>query len=666
MSDINDWFPYPTYRPNQEEMLSAAAGTARQGGVLLIDAPTGSGKSSVVSALLAESGGKTILVAVRTISQLNIFIRELELIRKKKKAGLKFTYLIGKRGMCPLGGLGDVYRRCEGVKAFTHALMRERAVKGSLVPAQDPEIIKQIKRQDRDNPLICPYFVKSRVFLEGDEGLRLVPSQEIRKRAEKAASSVVNPEDLHKYAGALCPYDMMITSAKNADVVIINYHHLFNDDIREQLLVSLNVEPKDLIILVDEAHNVGDVVQGIQSISLDERDIQQASHELSSLKTQVKGVEAVRHVLPRIRDFMDGLRRSTEIEDWFDPAIFDRILTKGSLYPSMAAIVEDIIAISDAIREKSLQNADYRESAIERLCEFLFRIHCSATDPAYLTLFRKDDESIILEVRNIDPAGKLQEIATEHHALLFISGTLSPLESFRQYYFADLPVITLSIPNAFPKKNRLLLASEDITTAYRMRQDRGNIDRTVRMITAFSGHPGNLAVYFPSYQIMTDYAARCRQMKKKVFIEPREASEANELLAEFLSLPKKKKSGILFAVCGGKWSEGLDYRGDLLAGAMVVGLPLAPYTQVRAMAIQYFKRKFGKEGEFIAYTLPAINKATQALGRVLRTPEDHGLLILGDSRFLEEDVKAGLPPWIQQEMKPVTADTAEGIITRWR
>ncbi|MDO9539051.1 MAG: ATP-dependent DNA helicase [Methanocalculus sp.] len=665
MTDITSWFPYTTFRPHQEDMLNAAAKTARNGGILMIDAPTGSGKSSIVSALLAESNGRTILVAVRTISQLNTFIRELDMIRRKKP-GLKFTYLIGKGSMCPLGGVGDVYRRCEGVKNFTSALMRERAMKGSLVPAKDPEIIRQIKKQDRDHPLICPYFVKSRVFLEGDEGLKLVPSQEIRSKAERATLSVVNPESLHTYAGGLCPYDLMVTSARHADVVIVNYHHLFNDEIREQLLVSLNVEPQDVILLVDEGHNVGDVVQGIQSVSLEERDIQQAYHELSSLKAKVKGAEAVQHVLPRIRDFMDGLRRSTEIEDWFDPAIFDRILTKGSLYPSMAAIVEDVISISDVVREKSLQSGEFRETAIERLCEFLYRIHCSATDQAYLTVFRKDDESVILEVRNIDPAGKLRDIAGAHHATFLISGTLSPIESFRKYYFEDALVATLSIPNAFPKKNRLLLVSKDITTAFRMRQDKGNIERTALTINAFGTLPGNLAVYFPSYQIMSDYASRCGIKKKKIFIEPRDAREATELLTEFLSLPGLKKSGILFAVCGGKWSEGLDYRGELLSGAMVVGLPLAPYTQVRAMSIQYFKRKFGPDGEFIAYTLPAINKAAQALGRVLRTPDDRGMLILGDSRFLEPEVKGGLPPWMQEEMKAITSDTAKDVISRWQ
>ncbi|RQD82060.1 MAG: ATP-dependent DNA helicase [Methanocalculus sp. MSAO_Arc2] len=665
MSTIDDWFPYPHYRPHQETMLNAAAGTARNGGILMIDAPTGSGKSSVVSALLAEAHGKTILIAVRTISQLNTFIRELDLIRQKKP-NLKFSYLIGKRSMCPLGGMGDVYRRCEGVKTFTSALMREQAMKGSYIPAKDPEIVRQIKKQDRDHPLICPYFVRSRVFLEGDEGFRLVPSQEIRKKAERAAMTVVNPDSLHSYAGGLCPYDLMMTAARHADVLIVNYHHLFNDEIREQLLVSLNIEPEDVILLVDEGHNIGDVVQGIQSIELEEREIQHASHELASLKTKVKGAEAVRHVLPRIRDFMDGLRQSNETEDWFDPAIFDRLLTRGSLYPSMAAIVEETIAISETIREKNMQKGEFRETAIERLSEFLYRIHLSGADPAYLTMYRQEDDAVILEVRNIDPAEKLTHIAEKHHACLLISGTLSPIESFRRYYFGNVLVDTLSIPNAFPEKNRLLLVSKDITTAFRMRQDAGNIERTVKTITAFAGAQGNLAVYFPSYQIMSDYAWRCRIAKKKVFVEPRDAREAHDLLDEFLALPAKKRSGILFAVCGGKWSEGLDYRGDLLSGALVVGLPLAPYTPVRAMSIQYFKRKFGREGEFIAYTLPAINKAAQSLGRVLRTPDDRGLLLLGDSRFLEPLVKGGLPPWMQQEMTEVTADTLPGVLSQWR
>ncbi|MDD1729624.1 MAG: ATP-dependent DNA helicase, partial [Methanospirillum sp.] len=84
MTQLDRWFPYTAYRPGQEAMLEVAAASAREGGVLLIDAPTGSGKSSVVSALLAERGDRLIIVAVRTISQLATYIRELDLIRRKQ------------------------------------------------------------------------------------------------------------------------------------------------------------------------------------------------------------------------------------------------------------------------------------------------------------------------------------------------------------------------------------------------------------------------------------------------------------------------------------------------------------------------------------------------------------------------------------------------------
>jgi DNA excision repair protein ERCC-2 len=133
-----------------------------------------------------------------------------------------------------------------------------------------------------------------------------------------------------------------------------------------------------------------------------------------------------------------------------------------------------------------------------------------------------------------------------------------------------------------------------------------------------------------------------------------------------MSLPGRGDSGILFAVCGGKWSEGLDYRGDLLSGAFVIGLPLAPFNRVRRMVIDYFRHKFGDEGEFISYTLPAINRATQELGRVLRTPDDRGILVLGDKRFLETRVKHGLPVWMQDELIQCDLKLFREQLKKWK
>ncbi|HJJ89289.1 MAG TPA: ATP-dependent DNA helicase [Methanocorpusculum sp.] len=669
MPAITDYFPYPTYRKNQKKMLETVAKIAREGGIIMVDAPTGSGKSSVIAPLLAEANGKKIFIAVRTVSQLQIFIRELELIRKKKKCNLKFVYLIGKGTMCPLNGDGDVYRRCEGVKAFSTALMQERADRGSMIPAKDKMIQEQIRKQDRDHPLLCPYFINSRIFVQSEDGgRRMISSPEIRTKIEQAQKSIIMPADLHKFAGSVCPYDLMLSAARGADVVILNYHHLFNDAIREQLYLALQCESSEVMMLLDEAHNVGDVIQNIQSTRLNESDIEIASHELASLRGKFRRADAVSHILPRIAEFMNGLKRSNEVEDWFDPVIFTRLLIKGSLYQKLDDVLDDLLSLKETFRESRIQKAEYHETAIERLCEFLFRLYQSSSNLAFLTLYEKEGETITLEVRNIDPSCRLQELVSMHAATVLISGTFSPVESYRRYYFENLPVETLSLPNAFPKENRLILASRDITTAFSCRNNADNVDAIVASILSFAQLPGNVAIYFPSYQLQNQYVKLCngKFLTKQMFVEPRETEEANTALKEFVTLPNRKKSGIMFAVCGGKWSEGLDYRGDQLTAAMVIGLPLAPFTQVRRMINNYFRRKFGAEGEFIAYILPAMNKAMQALGRVLRTETDRGVLVLGEERFLESDIFSGLPSWMREEVIECDAATLPDLIGKWK
>jgi DNA excision repair protein ERCC-2 len=668
MDNIDTYFPYSEYRPGQRHMLEVAATVAREGGIAMIDAPTGSGKSSVVASLLAERKKRKIVIAVRTVSQLTTFIRELELV-KRKQPQIKTVYLVGKGSMCPLGGDGDIYRRCEGVKAFSNSLMRDRADKGALTPAKDPFIIQQIRQQDKEHPLLCPYYIASKMFVPAESiGVKMVPSTELRNKADRVIANPVPPRELTEFCAGICPYELMMQAARNTDVVILNYHHLFNRDVREQLYANLGVEPQDVLLLIDEAHNCGDVITGIESVTLEERDLEQASRELSGMRRRHKGAEAVQHVLPRLTEFIKGLTNSQEAEDWFDPSIFERMILRESLYKEMDEIVDDLMGLSETVREKNITAGEFRETAIERLTVFMVRLAHSSTDPAFLTVYRKDESGITLEVRNIDPAAALSEVCGSHGCCILISGTLSPVESFRKYYFNSIPVTTLVLPNAFPKENRLVACANDITTAFSMRQNKDNTARIIEYIKAFASLKGNRAIYFPSYKILEDYASLSTPhiRNRKLFIEPRDTADASAALSLFLSLPSRGESGVMFAVCGGKWSEGLDYRGEMLNGAMVIGLPLAPFNRVRRMLIDYFRHKFGMEGEFLCYTLPAINRSLQALGRVLRTPEDRGVLVLGEKRFLEKRVREGLPPWIQQEMIECDAAQFREVIAKWK
>jgi DNA excision repair protein ERCC-2 len=672
MTQLDRWFPYPAFRPGQEDMLKEAALSACDGGVLLIDAPTGSGKSSIVSALLSERGNRLVIVVVRTISQLATYVRELDLIRKKQP-DLKYSYLIGKGSLCPLGGMGDVYRKCEAVKSFSTSLIKERADKGVMDPSRDPFITQQMKKNDPDHPLICPYYIRSRTAVYSDKGggIKLVPSDACRRKADTISSKGVDPISVGEVCKKLCPYEVMIQASQHVDLLILNYHHLLDDQIREQLYANLQREPSEILLLIDEAHNCGDVMQDILSVSVDQPALEAAEREIGTLKKEIKNLEAIRHLIPQVNRFMDGLKRSMETEDWFDPAIFARMVLRESFYSSLEEVVDQLMEVSEVVKESNSKKGDYKATGIERLTDFLYRLNLSLFNPAYLTVYQKEQDKILLKVQNIDPAPALSAIAKEHHCMILISGTLTPLSSYQQLYFRTLtdnvPVRTFQLPNVFPKENRLILSASDITSAYSMRQNKEHNERLIKYILAFTSGTGNLAVYFPSYQVLESIVREAEiHINKEIFIEPKESSEAGELLSRFLHLPSTGKSGILFAVCGGKFSEGLDYRGEMLTGAMVIGLPLAPWNRVRQMIMDYYTQRYGEEGKFLAYTLPALNKVQQALGRVLRTPEDRGILVFGEKRFLEDQIRTRLPDWIQDELIPCTLDEFSRKIRRWR
>ena len=225
---------------------------------------------------------------------------------------------------------------------------------------------------DKEHPLLCPFYINSKMFVPADTvGVKMVPSTALRTKADRVIANPVPPRELSEFCGEICPYELMMQAARTTDVVILNYHHLFNRDIREQLYANLGVEPQDVLLLIDEAHNCGDVITGIESVTLEQRDLEQASRELSGMRKRHKGADAVQHVLPRLTEFIRGLENSSEAEDWFDPAIFDRMVVRESLYKEMEEIVDDLMGLAETIREKNQKAGEFRETAIERLTIFL-------------------------------------------------------------------------------------------------------------------------------------------------------------------------------------------------------------------------------------------------------------------------------------------------------
>ncbi|MEA1868895.1 MAG: ATP-dependent DNA helicase [Euryarchaeota archaeon] len=694
--NYKDWFPYPSFRPHQDTMLDRVQEVVCTGEhrVLMIDAPTGSGKTSIIASLLANRGGNKIVVALRTVSQIGVYLGEIKKIRENTDHVPKVAYLVGKHKMCKLAGeFENVYAGCDLLKVFTmdflEAKLDEKIKQNNRTaqeynvydPGTDPSIEAAIRDETPGYRTFCPHYLYSKEVytVEGLKNFR--PSKQARKDSEAILWEILYPEELQKRCTHTCPYEVMAIGAKNADIIILNYNHVFDDTMRDALFDWLEINPENAILLVDEAHNLGDTVRNINSDIITTYIVDKAITEVNQLPGDRGEVRSAKEVLFRIQTYMgrtlDRWQNKTQTEAWFDPGMFaDFVYAGGGLARDDEQTVADMLKLAQKIKKRKQKSSESAEGFLERVAEFLFMANFSKSDSAYLPIKSlRDRQWLSLEIRSLDPSPVISGLADTVHATVLISGTLSPADAYELYYFGQNGrVEKLMIPNQFPKEKRLVLGAKDATSRSAYRNDTNNRrDIELHISALINGVPGNVAVYFTSYFMMDQYLEYCEQTAydsgKKVYTEPKEARDVPYILGEFFESGSSEQKGVLLAVCGGKMSEGIDYYGEALKGAIVVGFPLAAFSEVQKLVNSYYQRKYGKEkGMFIAYTLPAINKALQALGRVHRSAEETGVLVLCDSRFSQSKglgVRQYLPEWMQDEMIICDGAWSEELVRGW-
>ena len=703
-----DYFPYDTMRPHQDEMLDRVYDVVSRGGhgILMIDAPTGTGKTSCISAALAAARGK-IVVAVRTVSQIDIYIDEIGKIWSRTRQRPEIAYMVGKQKICPLETefRGEsVYAGCSRLREWTKNYVSARIKKGSggiYDPSADG-----IDEEEPGYRTFCPYFLRSREGFELNgkthfrrSGMALDVVEQLKKR-------ITPPSELPGLCRGICPYEIMSLYARDADIIIMNYSHLFSPDFQEVIFQWLEMEPEKVTLIIDEAHNLGDAVRAMNSrlltmrmIDLAETEVEKFERTLGQARLEEsreeaswrrEGIRVIRQLLPRLKRFLASRQeRMAEGE-----ALMDADLFRAFLYDGIDDIDEALSYFSDvavAVADLNLSEGDREnlqgdiQPSLALVLLFLRDVESAESDASYQ---RKISVSSIgsegggrsggrraarLEVSNIDPAVNIRRITDNINATIMLSGTFSPLDAYELYCLGEEGrAEKLSLPNPFPRENRLLLASKKATTQLEMREDadmREEISGHIRSIIECV--PGNVAVFFTSYPMMNNYRdvclASCRRAGKTLCPEPRSSDEVPELLDEFFRLAGRG-GGVLTGVCGGKLAEGIDYKGEALNGVAVVGLPLAAYDEIQREINGYYMRKYGKpKGMLIAYTLPAINRGLQAAGRVIRSESERGVLLFCDRRFAESGpggVNEFLPEWVRKEMIVVGAEDGRDLIAR--
>lgn len=111
---------------------------------------------------------------------------------------------------------------------------------------------------------------------------------------------------------------------------------------------------------------------------------------------------------------------------------------------------------------------------------------------------------------------------------------------------------------------------------------------------------------------------------------------------------------------GGIFGEGVDLAGDRLIGCAIVGVGLPQVNPRQEMLRRYYDEASGTGFDY-AYRCPGMNKVLQAAGRVIRTPEDRGVVLLLDDRFALPEYTRLFPPhwWHIRYLNSAAALTAE-------
>lgn len=113
---------------------------------------------------------------------------------------------------------------------------------------------------------------------------------------------------------------------------------------------------------------------------------------------------------------------------------------------------------------------------------------------------------------------------------------------------------------------------------------------------------------------------------------------------EFLQAFSQEREGSFVGLCvmGGIFSEGIDLKGERLVGAVIVGTGIPQISEEREILKQFYEEREGNGFDY-AFRYPGMNKVMQSAGRVIRTAADHGVILLLDERFLQQEYQRLFP-----------------------
>lgn len=430
---------------------------------------------------------------------------------------------------------------------------------------------------------------------------------------ETLMSRQVIEQYAHKHC--LCPFELSLDATNASDIVIGDYNYVFDPSVS---LKRLQDESKrHTALLIDEAHNLVDRGREMFSAELTKSMFLQLKRVFKPInRTVYKAAHQMNQDLLTLRKQVEA----GEGPVWKE-APLSVIKQAGLFVESAEACLSELIPSDE---QKLLLDAYFEVQSFIRIGELF--------DDRYVTYAKVEQSDITLKMYCVDPSQVLSMMGKGYRAKVFFSATLSPLHYYREMLGAGENDYTIIVPSPF-RREQLDVRLVPLSTRYRDRER--NNDRLVQiLLTLVQEQPGNYLMFFPSYaymQMIYDaFVTKDTQVRTMIQSQAMSEDERESFLQAFQV--DNEESLIGFTVLGGIFSEGIDLVGKRLNRVVVVGVGLPQIGLERDIVKQFFDNQH-KNGFHYAYVYPGMNKVQQAGGRLIRSEQDEGMLVLVDDRF---------------------------------